>query len=358
MNVDITKGTPIPDRDLNVPAYILSIYPELAPLLGNKNIDETFAKVNRIALKRKHIFTGLGIVSLILVCVVLLSLSWRLVLIANSIHVPKAFEEIIAISGLIAVGIQLFLFFTGLHGKWIFARYMAERIRLWKYQVLLDGEFISAGASTSINQFNHTLNERWILFYEIFKQGIGAMNVFLDALPREHVINPTPYSDIKLLLKVKEAYLLLRLDIQIGHFETKNAQLEPLDSLTDSWAKTLLGLSGLTAIAEVCLVAAPSIGLAIFTATSLKVTSIILAGLALSFAIISSGIRVYRSASMIVEERERYHAKQIHLKRIRDKVVAEKESSKLLSLMEEAEIVCTEECREFLSTLRRANYFF
>jgi hypothetical protein len=83
----------------------------------------------------------------------------------------------------------------------------------------------------------------------------------------------------------------------------------------------------------------------------------VLAGLALSFAIISAGIRVYRGAVMIVEERERYHAKQAHLKRIRDRLITETEADKILSLIYEAETVCSEELQDFVRTLRRATYF-
>jgi hypothetical protein len=358
MNIDLTEGKSVLNRDINVSESILSVYPELAPLLRNKDIEETFAQVDQIARWRKRVFTLLGTVSLILVCAVLIFLSWRLALEANSVNVSAKFEEIIAAAGLLAVGIQLYLFLSGLHRKWIYARFMAERIRLWKYQILLDGEFVSAGVHAPVNQFRHALKERWIVFYETLKHGVGGMNVFIDSLPRELVTNPTPYLDGQLMLRVRDAYLLLRLDVESSHFEDKNALLEPLDSITDSWAKALLGLSGLTAIAEVCLLAAPSVGLLVVPTTSFKVIAAILAGLALSFAIISSGIRVYRSASMLVEERERYHAKQTHLKRIREKIAGERDPNKLLSLMEEAETVCTEELQEFLATLRRANYFF
>jgi hypothetical protein len=150
---------------------------------------------------------------------------------------------------------------------------------------------------------------------------------------------------------------MLRLDVQISHFEDKNARLEPLDKLTDSWAKVLLGLSGLTAVAEALLVGGRVLGLEIFSAPSSRMVTAILAGLALSFAIFSSAIRVYRSGSMIVEERERYHAKQLHLNRIRDRLVDETSSDKILSLIDEAETVCTEELREFIATLRRGSYF-
>jgi hypothetical protein len=234
---------------------------------------------------------------------------------------------------------------------------MAERIRLWKYQLLLDGEFVSKIASPQAEKFKEELHTRWIIFCENFKHGIGGMNVFIDSPSHDQITKPKRYLNQDLIPKVRDAYLMLRLDVQISHFEDKNARLEPLDKLSDSWAKVLLGLSGLTAVVEALLVGGRALGVEIFSAASSHIAAAVLAGLALSFAIVSSAIRVYRSGSMIVEERERYHAKQLHLNRIRARIVDETDPEKILSLIEEAETVCTEELREFVSTLRRGSYF-
>jgi hypothetical protein len=124
------------------------------------------------------LFIFLGTVSLIIVCAVLISLSWRLSLLTIPVTIPLWLEEFSGFAGILAVSIQLFLFLSGLHRKWIFARFMAERMRLWKYQLLLDGEFVSKGAFASAEQFNEELHARWVVFYENFKHGIGGMNVF------------------------------------------------------------------------------------------------------------------------------------------------------------------------------------
>lgn len=357
MSNNIIKGTPVPNRDIFVSDTVLSLYPELKSLLGNKEIEVEFAKIDRIARRRKRTFNFLGTVSLILVCGVLLSLAWRLSLLTITVTIPLWLEEFSGIAGILAVGIQLTLFLSGLNRKWIFARFMAERIRLWKYQLLLDGEFVAKCASVPAEQFNEELHARLVVFCENFKHGIGGMNVFIDPSSQTPITKPKPYLNQDLILKVRDAYLMLRLDVQISHFEDKNEHLEPLDKLTDSWAKVLLELSGLIAVAEALLVGGRALGVQIFSAPSSQMVAAILAGLALSLAIVSSAIRVYRGGSMIVEERERYHAKQRHLSRIRDRIVDETAPNKILSLMEEAEIVCTKELREFVSTLRRGSYF-
>lgn len=358
MNLDISTGEAVANRDIHVADPILKLFPELKPLLADKNVEQAFTAIDRVARRRKSLFTALGTVSLSLVCVVLVLLAWRLSLALMAIEFPAWVEDLSAIIGLVAVGIQLSLVISRLHKKWIFARFVAERMRLWKFQTLLDGQFITRGVYSLPEQFSTELAQRWAVFNEEFKHGIGGMNEFAEAQPPELVVEPTAYSDQMLLDKARRAFIRLRLDVQISHYEDMNSRLKPLDKLTDSWAKVLLGLSGIIAIIEACGVAAHLSGWAAISTESYHRATAILAGLALSFAIVSAAIRVYRGAAMLVEERERYHTKQTHLKRVKDRLAQETDAHKILSLMEEAETVCSEELQDFIRALRRADYFF
>jgi hypothetical protein len=358
VNKHISEGRPLANRDIVVADSILNLFPELRPALHYRDLEQVFVDLDRMARRRKVTFTTLGTTSLILVCAVLVMLAWRLSLAIISFDFPVWVDDVLAVMGLLAVVIQLYLFLSGLHSKWIFARFMAERIRQWKFQTLLDGQLISKLVKESSAQFSSELKQRWALFKEEFKHGIGGMNEFMKSSPPELVVAPKSYLDNDLLNKVRKAFILLRLDVQTSHYEDKNARLEPLDSLTDSWARVLIGVSGLVAVIEACLVAVHMSNWIGISEAKYRPTTAILAGLAMSFAITSAGIRLYRGASMMVEERERYHAKQSHLKRIRGKIAEQSDPHKILSLMEEAEMVCTEELQDFIRSLRRANYFF
>jgi hypothetical protein len=285
-------------------------------------------------------------------------LSWKLSLSLISIGFPFWLEFLSAIIGLLAVIIQLTLFFTDLNKKWLYARYMVEKTRLWKFQLFLDGKLISNSFQISIESFNEEIEKRWIIFQEKFQHGLGEMDEYVESHPTELMIKSSPYTNNELIIRIKEVYLLLRLDVQSTHFGNKNLKLESLDQLTDSWAKVLLCISGSLAILEACLFGIIAINLTTENSESLKTLTALLAGFSLSFAIISAAIRVYRSASAIAEERERYRSKQNYIKRIKDRIKDEVDSTKILSLMEEAEIICNEELQEFLISLKRADYFF
>ncbi|HVG33781.1 MAG TPA: hypothetical protein VM911_11890 [Pyrinomonadaceae bacterium] len=358
MNKHISIGESVANRDIYVGDPVLNLCPELKPLLDNKTISHDFAAIDKVARHRKYVFTTLGTISLILVCAVLILLAWKLALALIDKEYPGWLETLSAGMGVVAVGIQVYLSFSGLHEKWIYARFMAERMRLWKFQILLDGQFISSGVSKSPDQFTAELKQRWELFKEEFKHGIGGMDEVVATQPPELLVEPTPYSDPRLLDKVRQLFILLRLNVQISHYEGMNRQLEPKDKLTDSWSKVLLGLSGLIAIIEACIVVIHLSGQPNSDAPSNNLTTAVLAGLALSFAIASAAIRVYRGATMLVEERERYLTKQAHLKRIKDRFARETDSHKILLLMEETENVCNEELQDFIRALRRADYFF
>jgi hypothetical protein len=56
MSKNITKGTPVPNRDIIVSDAILSLYSELDWLLRSKEIEAEFAKIDNIARRRKRTF--------------------------------------------------------------------------------------------------------------------------------------------------------------------------------------------------------------------------------------------------------------------------------------------------------------
>lgn len=80
-----------------------------------------------------------------------------------------------------------------------------------------------------------------------------------------------------------------------------------MDRWTDAVAKSSLVLSALVAVVEACFWGSDAIGwIEIAEGTNLRKTSTVLAGTALSLAVISAGSRVFRSASAIAEASERY----------------------------------------------------
>jgi len=354
---EIPDEMPVPSRDIFPSDDLLNLYPEIAPILRVEKTIKYFKDADAKAIIKKSIFVRLGTISLILVALVLTLLSWRLSLALLSISFPFWLELSSGVIGLIALFIQLYLFLTDAHQNWLYSRYIAEKTRLWRFQILLDGEFVSKFLQSPAS-YQAELEKRWIVFKEQFNHGLGGMNEFIEYQPLELMIKPTSYTESKFLAQIKEIYLMLRIDVQSTHFGDQYARLSVVDSLTDSWAKVLLGTSGILAVFEACLLTFQAAGTFDSENFGFKILTAVMAGLSLTFAIVSAAIRVYRSASAIAEDRERYRSKQNHLKRIKDFFKEETDSSKILDLMTETEHACNEELQEFLISLRRSDYFF
>ena len=356
MHAQPISGTPIPNRDMFLGEDVLHLFPKLIPILHNPKLEAFFAAQEAVAIKWKRRFVKWGSLCLIIVCLLLILLSWRLSLAELSIQFPPVVGYLAAGLGIIAVAIQIYLALSRTHSKWLYARYAAECTRLWKYQSFLNGNLMSLldGPAAA---FDAELADRWTLFSAQFKGGAGGMSEFIESSPFELFVTPSHYNSQAVFEEARKAYQLLRLDVQKAHLAYKNNALEAVDLWTDSVARISLLVSGLIAIVDACLVVASAIGWLSLEQTAWGILAAILAGSALSLAVVSAGVRVYRSASAITEERERYRFKQLHLRRIDDQMKQLSDPRQILPLMERVEIVCTEELQEFLRSLSHADYF-
>jgi ABC-type multidrug transport system fused ATPase/permease subunit len=355
----LTSEVPVANHDIFISEELLNLFPRLRPVLHSEGIEKLFARQEALANKWKHIFVTLGSISLVVVCALLILLSWRLSLVGLSIQFPAIVDYVAAVAGIAALAIQLFLGISRAHSRWLYARFATELIRLWKYQSFLDGNFMEL-LNGPLASFNKELADRWTLFTARFRGGSGGMEDFIESSPFELMVARSSYRADDLYREARKAYQTFRLDVQIAHLAYKNKTLETVDSWTNAAAKFSLLLSGLIVVIDACLLGARAIGWVDVhggTGGASKVTAA-LAGLALSFAVISAGVRVYRGAAAITEERERYRFKQLHLRRIDDQLRQVTDQNTALALMERAEIVCTEELQEFLKALSHADYFF
>jgi hypothetical protein len=340
-----------------IPTEVLDQFALVRSVLHNDVLEIFFEAQQERANKFKRLFVTSGEACLVLICLLLILLSWRLSFASLSVSFPLWVDYLAAIIGLIALGLQLLISVSRAHSKWLYARFVAELTRQWKYQTFLDGEFVSK-LGDSLEQFSKELGERWVLFKQRFRHGLGGMTEFIEESPFEFLVGPSSYVHQDVFDAAKRAYQLFRLDVQTAHLADKNVGLRALDRWTDALAKISLVASGLIAILDACLWGSHAMGwIDIHVGKNLTVLTAILAGSSLSFAIISAGTRVFRSASAITEERERYRFKELHLRRVEERLKYENDPVSILALMKEAETICTEELQEFLRSLSHANYF-
>jgi hypothetical protein len=296
-----------PNKDVLVPDEMTNEFPLLKELLSNPELETEFRLRDQAANRSKKIFNALGLLSLTFIVVVLLITTWRFFLGGLGLHVPAPLITTAAILALLSfvLAIASHVFWRG-QEHWLKNRFIAERLRQWKFQQLLDGPFLML-TRTDSTRFRSELKSRWIRERFNLLETPGTMEDFLNAENFELFVTPSVCSDGALAQQVFDAYLSLRLEYQAKYFSSKKASLVVLDTWSNGLAKLALVIAGLLAFAEVGVLLLQSAG-------HESTLAFVMGASALSAALISATIRVLRSARAVSEETERYTSKWLVLK--------------------------------------------
>lgn len=341
--------TTIHNKDINVPKDMLAQFPQLTRLLHNPDFDKEFKTPDAIAKRSKVMFNALGLSSLIFIILVLLIATWRFFLHRVGVVPPVYLLWISTALGFLSFAMSLSSHFIfGFQHKWFHNRFITERFRQWKFQQLLDGEFVALSL-TDPAEFERELSARWVTGKFDILAKPGTVNDFLNSEDFELFVKPSVCPDNHVAQQILAAYRDLRLDYQAKFFSLKRETLRSLDVWTNSIAKVSLLIAGSLALGEVIL-------LLLHDVNEESTLGWLLGASALSAALISAAIRVVRSAKAISEETERYASKWVLLKILAERFRRETDPTKRLECMIETERVCVEELREFIRTFHKSDY--
>src|SRR5258707_4952796 len=120
---EIPSEVHVSNRDMFISEDLLSLFPRLRPILHDENGEAFFAQQEEVANRWKHIFVTWGSICLVIVCALLILLSWRLSLAGLSIQFPVIVDYLAAGAGIAALAIQLFLAISRAHSRWLYARF-------------------------------------------------------------------------------------------------------------------------------------------------------------------------------------------------------------------------------------------
>lgn len=326
-------------------------FPLLVALLDNPEINKEFEAPEDVANRAKFLFNTFGLTSLIFIVLVLLIITWRFFLHTVGIITPIYLLWISAVLGFLSFAILLASHFIfKLPEKWLHNRFVAERLRQWKYQQLLDGEFVGL-SQTDPPKFKKELEGRWEKAKFDVLEIAGTVNDFLAAEDFRLFVTPSVCRNNEAARQIFESYQSLRLDYQAKYFSFKKETLGTLDVWTNGLAKFFLLVGGALAVGEVVSVLA-------HTGEHESTLSWVLGASALSAALISAAIRVVRSAKAISEETEKCTSKWVQLKILSERFRNETDAAKRLECMVDTERVSVEELRGFIRTFSKADYLF
>jgi hypothetical protein len=336
------------NQDINVPQSLLDRFPQLADILYNIDFENEFAHFEKRANRNKFWFNWIGLLSLVLIVFFLLVITWKLGMQITGVPFPKWLVWVSALAGTLSFALAVSSTLLGLHSRWLVNRFATERFRQWKYQQLLDGDFILLSRSDP-SEFASELKRRFDSLMFEFSNTQGGMNSFIKAENEGLYVNPSSCNDAAMLKSITEAYRQLRLDYEVRYFSLKQKSLQSLDDWSKSLAKFTLLSAAALAVSEV-------VWLMVHVDGGEDRLSWILGASAITAAIISAAFRVFRSAMAISEETERFFSKWIRFKILSERFLDDCSPDEALAVMKATEKTCVEELREFLRTFEKADY--
>jgi hypothetical protein len=334
--------------DITVPGNVADQFRRLRPLLDNSAINTQFESSDARANRSKLWFTVFGFSSLVLMLLMLLIVVWQPFLVGLEVNVPSWLRWAGAGAGILSLAISFICHFIfRFQEKWLRNRYITERLRQWKFQQLLDGELISLSVSNP-KAFEMDVASRWAKAKFDFIEKPGTMNDFVDAENFSLFVKPSVWRDKDLTKQVITAYEVLRLDYEAKYFSFKRHNLETLDVWTGGIAKLTFLIAGVLALSEIVL--------GLVNGHDNESLFGFFGVAAVSLALLSVAVRIFRSARAISEEAERYTSKWVRLKTLAERFRTETQSAKQMEVMIETERVCVEELREFIRTFKKSDY--
>lgn len=347
----ISDPTPVHNQDIIVSDDIVSLFPSLKPILVSEHIEREFEIPEKAANLNKKFFHSFGLISLILIVLVLIFLVWRLGSMTIGLSFPHWMIWTSASMGALSFILALLSFLFGFQKKWLYNRFITERLRQFKLQLLLDGNLVELAAA-SPEQFKSELIDRLKKFKFEFAYKGGAMDDFIEAEDFKLFVEPIAVKPGAVAQEVYKAYEALRLDYQVKYFKLKRNALIDLDEWTNGLAKFSLLFAGLLAFAELI------VSLFVQGEFERKYGWYIAAS-AVSIGLLSAGVRVFRGARALAAESERYASKWIVLKILGERFRNPRsDAEEKLDIMIETERICIEELREFLIAFQKSDYLF
>lgn len=340
------------NTDLNPSEEYLATVPRLRTVLHDSVLLEKFEEYNRIANHAQQTFRRAGMISLCLACAALVGIALELLFSILQFHTWRLTPIILEFCAAVSIVLTLLPWNRRTRNSWLTARFMAEQIRQWHFQMLLDGNLISK-AHVSADEFEAERKKRWTQFMERAPNAEGAMNSFVDSESFSLHHPYTPYPDASTLEESLRAYSDLRFQKQLHYFRLKREEFAERDDWSESVARWTIFSALFFALVHFILAA---LWWRAKTGESDSTVEGVFLVAAVLLVILSAIVRVHRSALALSPQRERYETKWVRLVAQRSAFETVPMAKDKLEIMKEVERIEIEELMEFIRQMRRATY--
>src|SRR6185312_12611201 len=209
----------VANRDVNPSDQLVATYPDLACLLRNEAVSAAFAGYEEKALHWKRFYTFYGRLSLVAVMLAMVSFDYQITLkhIYGGPHFLAGIAAAFAATGLVS---QALLGLTHAKDRWLAARFGAERLRSFKFQLFMVLEEVSDAESLAVRVKQRTSEGLAALEQEL----MGGRSAILEFSPFDVLSPPrhkTAHHSKKLSDEAASAYDILRFTVETQHFEER-----------------------------------------------------------------------------------------------------------------------------------------
>ena len=177
------QSTAVSNRDINPSDRLVVAYPDLACLVRNEAISAAFAGFEKMALRWKGMYVFFGRLSLVAIMLAMVSLDYQITL--KSVYgAPPFLAGLAAAFAGIGLFSQAFLGVTHAKDRWLSARFAAERLRCFKFQLFTVLEEVSDADSLEKKIKQRTDEGLAALEQEL----MGGRSAILDGKP-QNIVN-------------------------------------------------------------------------------------------------------------------------------------------------------------------------
>ncbi len=206
------------NRDIDPARELEAAYPELVCLLRNQAVSDAFAGYEKTAVGWKRIYEFFGRLSLVAVLLAMISFDYQITL--KALYGAPPFlagaAAVFAAAGQLS---QAFLGLSRAKDRWLAARFAAERLRCFKFQLFTVLEEAPDAQSLPALVHRRTAEGLAALAAEL-EGGRAAILEFspFDVLPLSR--RKAIHADARLTQQAASLYDVLRFSVETQHFDT------------------------------------------------------------------------------------------------------------------------------------------
>jgi hypothetical protein len=213
------RSVAVANRDINPSDQLAAAYPDLTCLLRNDAISAAFAEFEKKALRWKRIYVFFGRLSLIAVLLAMVSFDYQITL-KTTYGAPPFMAGIAAVFAATGIFSQAFLGVSHAKDRWLAARFAAERLRCFKFQLFMVLEDVPDAHSLAIEVKRRTAEGLAGLEQEL----MGGRAAILEFSPFDVLPPPrkkSAHAGAQLLEEAAKVYDILRFGVESQHFEDR-----------------------------------------------------------------------------------------------------------------------------------------